>query len=360
MEREEILVLSYLGIGIKRYSLLKEKYKSLLEIPKSEIQEVSKLLKIDEEKLSEITKEENLTKTLERLKNVLDKYQVKFVTVEDKDYPNKIKDLSDKPLVLFYKGNILLANNYLTCGIVGTRRNDNKGKNHTKNIVDLLVDNDVCIVSGLARGIDIIAHRRALERNGKTIAVIGHGLDYVYPPEHKKEFEEIEEKGLILTEFFIGENPLKRNFFIRNRIISGLSNVVVIVQAPEGSGALITGEYALKQKRTLFAIPGDIENPLHRGCNLMIRKGAKILIDYKDILEELGYKATQSTEKVQSVELNEEEKFVYSLITGDMTLDDLAEISGLPVNKLYPILLSLEIKGIIIQNAGGTFSRIII
>jgi len=360
MEREEILVLSYLGIGIKRYLILKERYNSLLDIPKSEIQEVSKMLKINSEKLSEITKEENFTKTVESIKNILDKFQVKFVTVEDRDYPNKIKDLNDKPLVLFYKGDISLASNYLTCSIVGTRRNDNKGKNHTRNITDLLVDNDVCIVSGLARGIDIIAHRRALERNGKTIAVIGHGLDYVYPPEHKKEFEEIEEKGLILTEFFIGERPLRRNFFLRNRIISGISNVVVIVQAPEDSGALITGEYALKQKRTLFAIPGDIENPLHRGCNLMIRKGAKILIDYKDILEELGYKATKSNEKVQPVELNEEEKFVYSLITGDMTLDDLSEISGLPVNKLYPILLSLEIKGIIIQNAGGTFSRIMI
>jgi len=360
MEREEILLLSYLGIGIKKYSLLKERYKSLLDIPKDEVTEVSKLLKVEQETLINITGKEGFDSTLKSITSILGKYDIRFVTIEDKDYPNRLKDINDRPIVLFYRGDISLANNYLTCGIVGTRRNDVKGKNHVRNLVDLLVDNDVCVISGLARGIDIIAHRRVLERGGKTIAIVGHGLDYVYPPEHRKEFEEISEKGLIVTEFFVGERPLKRNFFIRNRIISGLSNAVVIVQAPEGSGALITGEYALKQKRALFAIPGDIENPLHKGCNMMIKKGAIPLIEYRDILEELGYKVIENTHKSNTLELTEEEKFVYSFISGDVTLDDLAEVTGLPVNKIYPILLSLEIKGTIIQNAGGTFSRVMI
>lgn len=359
MERDEVLFLSSLGFGYRRLSFINENFGSILNIPKSSIEEVSKILKVPKEILLEI-KEKGIEKRVKEIKETLNKADVKFVTLFDKEYPKRLKDLKDRPISLYYKGDISLINSNITCGIVGTRRNDEIGKNYTRNIVDLLVSNQVVVVSGLARGIDIIAHRRALEKNGLTVAILAGGLDIIYPPEHKKEFIEISKKGCVISEFLPGTQHLKRNFFIRNRIISGISDAVVIVQAPEKSGALITGEYALKQRKPLFVIPGNIENPLHRGCNLMLKKGAIPLIDYKDILEELGYRSIQQTllQDTQK-ELSEEEKFIYSFITREITLDEISEATGLPVNQIYPILLSLEIKGLIIQNVGGTFSRIL-
>lgn len=359
MDRDEILFLSSLGFGFKRLSFIQQNFGSILNIPESSIEEVSRILKISKDVLTKI-KEKGIEERIKELKKLLTKYSIKFTTLFDKEFPKKLQDIKDKPIVLYYKGDISLLNSNISCGIVGTRRNDELGKNYTKNLVDLLVNNQVVVISGLARGIDIIAHRRTLEKKGITIAVLAGGLDIIYPPEHKKEFLEISEKGCVISEFPPNTKHLKRNFFIRNRIISGLSDVVVIVQAPEKSGALITGEYALKQGRTLFAIPGNIENPLHKGCNTMIKKGAIPLIEYKDVLEELGYKSTQQhlLQEPQK-DLSEEEKFIYSFITREITLDEIAEATGLPVNQIYPTLLSLEIKGLIIQNVGGTFSRVL-
>ncbi|MEN2997925.1 MAG: DNA-processing protein DprA [Brevinematia bacterium] len=359
MRREELLFLSYLGLGFKRYSYIKENFGSISSIPNSSIEEVSKVLKIRKETII-TAKEGGIEKSIVEIEKTLKRYGVEYLTLEDENYPYRLRALSDRPIVIYYLGNYHLLNSSVTCGIVGTRRNDEIGKNYTKKLVDLLVDNNVTVVSGLARGIDIIAHRRTLERNGQTIAVLAGGLDCIYPPEHKKEFDEIREKGCVISEFTIGTKPLRRNFFIRNRIISGLSDVVVIVQAPEKSGALITGEYALKQKKPLLVIPGGIENYLHRGCNIMLKKGAIPILDYKDVLEELGYKATQNNPfQETNQELSEEEKFIYSFITKEISLDELTEATGLSINKIYPILLSLEVKGMIIQNVGGTFSRTI-
>ncbi|MGB9621551.1 MAG: DNA-processing protein DprA [Brevinematia bacterium] len=357
MTREEILFLNYLNVGFKRYSYIKENFGSILNSPKDE--QMAKYLRIKYETLKEISYG-FIEKKVNELEKLLKTFGIGYITVEDKDYPKRLRGISEMPIIIYYKGNKELLNDSTSCGIVGTRRNDELGKNYTKNIVDILTKNNVVIVSGLARGIDIIAHRKTLENNGKAVAVLGSGLDYIYPPEHKKEFFEIAEKGCLVSEFLPKTPALKRNFFIRNRIISGLSDVIVIIQAPENSGALITGEYALKQNKTLFAIPGNIENPLHKGCNIMIKKGAKPLIEYKDILEELGYKTLKNElfYQRQPTQLSEEEKFVYSLINKEITLDDLSEISGMSVSQIYPIILSLEIKGLIIQNTGGTFSRI--
>ncbi|MCS7299547.1 MAG: DNA-processing protein DprA [Spirochaetia bacterium] len=359
MKSEEIIFLNLLGIGFKRYSYIKQNFGSITNIPSSYYEEVSRILKIDKEILEKSGK--GLIE--DKVKNLLkdnQKFGIGVVTIEDDVYPLRLKDLPDRPILLYYKGDIKILNSSVSCAIVGTRRNDELGKVYTKNLVDMLVSNSVLVVSGLARGIDIIAHRRVIERRGQTVAVLANGLDQVYPPEHKKEFLEISENGCLVSEYPIGVRPLKRNFFIRNRIVSGLSDVVVVVQAPEKSGAMITAKYALKQKRTLFAIPGNIENPLHRGCNILMREGAIPLIDYKDVLEELGYKSVQTNLfHTGDHSLSEEEKFIYSLITKNVTIDEISEITGMPVSSVYPILLSLEVKGLILQNVGGTFSRVI-
>lgn len=361
MDRNEILLLSYIGFGFKRFSYIKENFGSIFNIPESSFDEVCKILRTKKEVLLDV-KKKGIDEVLRGFKKELDRHEVCYVTLLDSEYPLRLKELPDRPIVLYYKGNIKILNSRVTCGIVGTRRNDEVGKVHTRNLVDLLVRNNVVVVSGLARGIDIIAHRRALEAGGQTVAILAGGLDYIYPPEHRKDFFSIIERGCAVSEFPLGVRPLKRNFFIRNRIISGLSDVVVIVQAPEKSGALITGEYALRQKKTLFVVPGGMENYLHRGCNAMLKKGAIPILDYKDVLEELGYKSLHdpSLQPQSSCKLSEEESFIYSLITKEITLDELAEISGLAVNKIYPILLSLEIKGMVIQNTGGTFSRVMV
>ncbi len=357
MEKEEIIYLNNKGFGFKRYSYIKNTFGSILNIPKDSINEVSKTLRIREEKLKSIL-DEGIEKEIERIKKILKEHGINYLTIEDKEYPERLKTISDKPIVIYYKGDVSLLNHSVICSIVGTRRNDEIGKKHTKEIVNILVKNNVVIVSGLARGIDIIAHRRTLEIGGQTIAVLAGGLNNVYPTEHKKEFEEISKKGCVISEFPPNTPYLKRNFFVRNRIISGLSDVVIITQAPERSGALITGEYALKQKKTLMVIPGNIENLLYRGCNIMIKKGAIPIIDYKDILEELGYKITKTSfQQETNQELSEEEKFIYSFITREISIDELSEKTGITINKIYPLLLSLEIKGMIVQNIGGTFSR---
>lgn len=358
MEREEVLVLSSLGVGFKKYSYIKEFFGSVKNIPESSIKEVSKRIGLKEDVIVNF-KNGALEGYFDKISSLLKKHNICYMTILDSDYPARLNLLPDRPIVIYYKGNVSLLNSSITCGIVGTRRNDELGKSYTKNLVDLLVSNNVVVVSGLARGIDIIAHRRTLEKKGNTIAVLAGGLDFIYPSEHKREFFEIVDSGCVVSEFPPNTKPLKRNFFIRNRIISGLSDVVVIVQAPEKSGALITGEYALKQNKTLFVIPGNIENHLHRGCNIMLKKGAIPIIDYKDVLEELGYKTIQTPLfNANKQELSDEEKFVYSTITNEITLDELSEITGMSVNKIYPILLSLEVKGMIIQNVGGTFSRV--
>ncbi|MCX8028953.1 MAG: DNA-processing protein DprA [Brevinematales bacterium] len=358
MKREEILLLNLLGFGFKRYSYIKSNFGSIFDIPTSSYNEVSKILKINTSILKDL-RNGLFQKKIEEIDKLLNKYSVDYITIEDSNYPYRLNSLNNRPIIIYYKGNKELLKSSINCSIVGTRRNDELGKLYTRNIVDLLVNNNVVIISGLARGIDIIAHRRTIEKGGQTIAVLGGGLDHIYPPEHKKEFFEISEKGCLISEYPPGVPPLKRNFFARNRIISGLSDVVVVVQAPENSGALITAEYALKQNKSLFAIPGNIENYLHKGCNLIIKKGAKLLLDYKEILEELGYKSTtEIISKNINQTLSEDEKYIYSLITKEISLDEIAELSGMSVNKIYPLLLSLEVKGLIVQNLGGTFSRV--
>ncbi|MFN4245639.1 MAG: DNA-processing protein DprA [Brevinematia bacterium] len=358
MEREEILFLNLKGFGFKKYSYIKDNFESLLKIPKDCTKEISKMIRVKEEAIKSIT-QENIEREVESIKKELKKHNINYITIEDEIYPERLKKIQDKPIVIYYKGDISLLNSDIICSIVGTRRNDEIGKKHTKEIVEMLVKNNVVIVSGLARGIDIIAHRQTLESGGYTIAVLAGGLNIVYPKEHEKDFIRISNKGCVISEFPPNTEYLKRNFFIRNRIISGLGDITIIIQAPEKSGALITGEYAIKQNKTLMVIPGNIENPLYRGSNMMIKKGAIPIIDYRDVLEELGYKIVENdSDNKPKQELSEEEKFVYSFITKEITIDELSEKTGITVNKIYPLLLSLEIKGMIIQNIGGTFSRI--
>lgn len=227
-------------------------------------------------------------------KRNIDKYlkymmnnKIEIITIRDKSYPDKLKVIYDPPIVLYIKGNKKILNEK-SIAIVGCRLCTMYGENIAKKLAYNLSLNNINVISGLAKGIDSFAHKGSMLANGKTIAVVGCGLDRVYPRENEVLFNEIINKdGAIVSEYIIGTKPIAKNFPRRNRIISGLSDGLIVVEAREKSGTLITVDFALEQGKTIYAIPGNIDNPNAYGTNDLIKQGAKIVTSVKDILEDL-------------------------------------------------------------------------
>ena len=218
----------------------------------------------------------------EKLEEYLFKNNIKYVTYSSSLYPERLKNIDNPPYVIFYKGDITLLN-YNMVAIVGSRKNTNYGEQVTKFIVSELYNISYGVVSGVAAGIDSIAHREILFRGGKTIGVLGCGIDVVYPRFNKNLYDRISEHGLLISEFLPGTKPLSYNFPQRNRIISGLSNSIIVVEAKERSGTMITVNSALEQGREIYAVPGNITSINSAGTNELIKQGAKILTTVKDI-----------------------------------------------------------------------------
>ncbi len=275
----------------------------------------------------------------------------KILKFEDKQYPSLLKEISNPPERLYYKGDINILNDFCIA-IVGTRLCSDYGREATRLIVKGLVESGIIIVSGLAYGIDEEAHKKTLELGGKTIAVLGSGLDdkSIYPPRNKKLAEEIVKSGgLLLSEFPEGMVPLPQNFPQRNRIISGLSKGVVVMEAKEKSGALITAKFALEQNREVFALPGPIFNLNSFGPNELIKSGAKIITSCEDILNEfeLTHDFAKS-EKSDIINLTNEEKTIFNLLKNEpLEADEIIRKINLESNKVLSILSLLEIKNFI-------------
>ncbi len=232
--------------------------------------------------------------TSNRYREKIDKYlkymnenNIEIITINDKQYPDKLKAIYDPPIVLYVKGNKNILNDR-SIAIIGCRMCTKYGENTSKKIAYNLSINNINIISGLAKGIDSFAHKGSLAAQGKTIAVVGCGLDRVYPKENKELFDEIIKRGgAIISEYVIGTKPIAKNFPKRNRIISGLSDAVIVVEAREKSGTLITVDFALEQGKDIYAIPGNVDNPNSYGTNDLIKQGAKIVTKLQDILEDL-------------------------------------------------------------------------
>lgn len=232
--------------------------------------------------------------TSNRYREKLDKYlkymnenNIEIITINDKQYPDKLKVIYDPPIVLYVKGNKNILNDK-SIAIIGCRMCTKYGENTSKKISYNLSINNINIISGLAKGIDSFAHKGSLAAQGKTIAVVGCGLDRVYPKENKELSDEIITRGgAIISEYVIGTKPIAKNFPKRNRIISGLSDAVIVVEAREKSGTLITVDFALEQGKNIYAVPGNIDNPNSYGTNDLIKQGAKIVTKLQDILEDL-------------------------------------------------------------------------
>lgn len=279
------------------------------------------------------------------------KSRIEVYFSDDNDYPQRLTEIEQKPPVLYYRGAITQSD-VLSIGIVGTRKVSQYGKHVTSELAHFCADNGITTISGLARGVDAIGHSETIKSGGRTIAVLGSGVDVIYPPEHRHLAEKIIENGAIVSDYPPGTKPDRINFPPRNRIISGLSQAVVVVEAGERSGALITAEYAANQGREVFAVPGPITSPQSLGTNQLIGAGANILTEYKDLLDLLKINSDKMSQ-TKRVRLDPSELLVIqNLGSGSMPTDDLFNACGLPMEKFMAILTLLEIKGIVDQENG--------
>jgi DNA processing protein len=301
----------------------------------------------------------------------IEKAGIRVVTREDADYPKNLREIYDPPLVLYVKGT-LAGDDALAIAIVGSRRTTLYGQEMARKLAFQLARVGVTVVSGLARGIDTAAHKGALQAKGRTVAVIGCGIDLMYPAENKKLADEIIAKGgAVVTEFPFGVAPDRQNFPMRNRIISGWSMGVVVVEANLKSGALITVGQAAEQGRQVFAVPGRADSILSRGTNKLIKDGAKLTEDVEDILSEFEYLVPRETKKAEpaaavaggikpALKFSELEQKLMAIIGDEeVAIDEIIRASGLTSAAVSSTLLALEMKRVVKQLPGKYFARAI-
>lgn len=296
----------------------------------------------------------------------LRKAKVEFVSFNDKRYPKGLKSIENPPVGLYCKGNLTLlrhpgldpGSSSLRIGVVGTRRITQYGRDVTEMLVSKLVKNDAIIVSGLALGVDAMAHHVALLNHGLAIAVLACGVDCCLPSENYNLYSQIlKQNGLVISEYPLSQPPNKGTFLARNRIVAAVSDGVLITEAAEGSGSLVTAEYALKYGKKVFAVPGQINSQMSKGSIGLIKKGGILVQDAQDILSEFGTKNLKNkTSKNQFKNLSKEEEKIVLLIENEgLTIDEISKASKLPVSKLFVSLSSLELQGII-KNTHGKFT----
>lgn len=305
-------------------------------------------------------------KALEEELRLIERERVSLLVWGDPAYPEPLKHIPSPPPVLYLKGS-LQERDQAAVAIVGSRRLTPYGRAVAEQIASDLASRGLTIVSGLARGIDSAAHRGALAVEGRTLAVLGSGLGRMYPPEHRGLAERIAASGAVLSEFPIATPPHAGNFPRRNRLISGLSLGVMVVEAGLESGALITAGYALEQGREVFAVPGPITAPMSRGCHRLIKQGAKLVETWEDVWEELKLRLNPpsleishsklETSKKAELPVGEEERLYRLLEAGPLQIDELIAQSGLPPSRIAPLLLSLTMKGLLEERPGKVFAR---
>jgi DNA processing protein len=322
------------------------------------------LLKIEGlgEKVAQEIRKGPLEKAVKKELHLLREIGGRVITLKDEEYPKRLRDIYDPPALLYVRGE-LKKEDELAVSIVGSRKTTPYGRWFTEKVSQELARYGVTIVSGMARGIDSLAHWGAISGGGRTIAVLGCGVDVIYPSENRNLFAKIIDHGAILSEFPIGSPPEGGHFPRRNRIISGLSIGVVVAQASEKSGSLITAGYALEQGREVFAVPGNVGTESSRGTHRLIKEGAKLVESSEDILEEIlpqWRRGGEATPKVEAPrpDLPEEERVLYELLgETPLHIDVMIRESRLDPGKVSSILLNLELKGLVSQWPGKCFSK---
>lgn len=286
---------------------------------------------------------------------------IKYITFDDTEYPELLKNISNPPSIIYYKGDLKDVNFNKTLAIVGSRKTSRYAKEAVELIVSQLAGTDITIVSGLASGIDTTAHVSAIKNNIKTIGVIASGFDYVYPSANKDLYKKIEDgNGLIFSEYYPTFEPLKFRFPQRNRIVSGLSYGTLVAEASLKSGALITANLTLEQGRELMCIPGLITNPNTEGIYKLLKNGATLVTHAQDILEALNWEIKPSEQlKIDYTELSEDENKILSAIElEEKGVDEIMALTGIDFDTLLINLTTMELKGIIEQVSGDRYKRI--
>jgi len=335
-------------------ALFEEKKRKLLKIPN-----------IGENLVNNIKSNVIFEKAEQEL-SFIERYHIDVLFYLDKRYPKRLKNCEDAPVILYSKGNVNFEESRIL-SIVGTRRATDRGIETCKKLIDELARNnkDLVIVSGLAYGIDICAHRAALSNDLQTISVLGHGLDIIYPSVHRSMAEKIIHQGALLTEFSSRTKFIRSNFVSRNRIIAGLSDATVVIESGEKGGALITADLANSYNRDVFAFPGRIEDSRSKGCNQLIKSNKAALIEGAEDLEYiLGWELNRYREKIVQQEMFNElgatEKNIVSLIkdNGELSINDISARLSMPISKVSPLLLDLEFEGIIKCLPGNRYKTI--
>lgn len=285
---------------------------------------------------------------------------IKYLTIEDEKYPRLLKEISNPPMILYYKGDLSSCNFEKTVAVVGSRKASTNGKQSLKKIIDGLNNTDICIVSGLALGIDTTAHKLAIENGLKTIGVIASGFDYIYPSQNKDLYKQIEENnGVIFTEYYPTFRPLAFRFPQRNRIVTGLSYGTLVVEAALKSGALISANLTLEQGRELMCIPGSITNQNTEGIFKLLKNGASMITEPNDILDALNWEikldSVQTEEKYKY--LSDEEQLILNHVKIEpLAFDVIQTKTNISTEELLTFLTMLELKGIINQVEGDRYA----
>ncbi|MGA2465094.1 MAG: DNA-processing protein DprA [Thermodesulfobacteriota bacterium] len=349
------------GIGSTLMRRLLDRFNTPEAVFHAPMKELSKIEGLGEKVVQEIRKGP-LEKVVERELSLLREVGGRVITLKDEEYPKRLKDIYDPPALLYVRG-ALKKEDEFAISIVGSRKTTPYGRWFTEKVSQELARHGLTIVSGMARGIDSLAHWGAISGGGRTIAVLGCGVDVIYPSENRNLFAKMIDRGAILSEFPMGSPPEGGHFPRRNRIISGLSLGVVVVQASEKSGSLITAGYALEQGREVFAVPGNVGTESSRGTHRLIKEGAKLVESSEDILEEIlpqwrGERETTPKVEIPRPDLTEEEKVLYELLSETpLHIDVMIRESRMDPGKVSSLLLNLELKGMISQWPGKCFSR---
>jgi DNA processing protein len=297
----------------------------------------------------------------------------RMLTWDEPEYPARLREIYDPPPLLYVRGNIGLLNRHLI-SIVGTRRPTPYGNQMAEKLARDLADRGLVVASGLARGIDASAHKGALNSAcGSTVGVLGCGIDVVYPKENKKIFAEIEQRGVLISEFCMGTFPAPQNFPIRNRIIAGMALGVVVVEAAQYSGSLITARLAMEFSREVYGVPGNATQPMSFGPNQLIKQGAKLVTGWEDVVEELPTPVRAELTPVETASTEERamliegslppvQRQLYDLLSADKArhVDEIVEISGLNSSEVLPGLFELEMKGVVRQLPGKQFLKVLL
>ncbi len=359
-DRDILIWLSSLNIGNHNISKLVDEFPDLIDLWYSKKEKLESINRLNYPIINKILKNRN-EDYLSKLLDTIEAQDIRIITLLDENYPKHLLHIDDKPNVIYMKGDILEKDN-LAIGIVGSRKSTSYGKWGAEKFTKELVKMGITIISGLANGIDTIAHKTTLENDGRTIAVLGTGIDKIYPAKNKQLYKDIQSNGAVITEFSLGTQPLAYNFPQRNRIISGLSLGIIVIEAQEKSGSLITATHASNQGRSVFALPGNINSLFSKGTNKLIRDGARPLLEIDDILEEIYELRELKNQNIVKDNLNLDDfseieiKIINCIESQPTHCDEISYKTGINISELNSILTILELKGIVQELSGRIFT----